>query len=164
LKTIFDASALLNLSNGGILNLVSTSLALEILFGPQVFGECYTIADELEDMVRAGSAHLISDDEIPATRFLSLLRKYELGAGETECLVLAERLHSRLCCDDKRARNMMIKEVGAAQVTGSLGLLLELLSMGALTMEEAVAAHTAMILRGGFLPALPHSLTDGTSS
>lgn len=158
MKTLFDASSLLNLSNGGLLELVPQRLTVEMALGPQVFAECRTITDELESMIRNGLATLVDDDDIPATGFLNLFNKYGLGFGETECLALAKHHGWNLCCDDKRARRMVRAEVGPERLTGTMGLLTALVSGAVLTTSEAAAAHSRMILRGGFLPALPARL------
>ncbi|HVA41371.1 MAG TPA: hypothetical protein VNF49_11950, partial [Candidatus Binataceae bacterium] len=81
--------------------------------------------------------------------------RYELGAGETECLAFASVQPLLVCCDDRRARSMITRELGQGRVTGSLGLLVRAVELVALTSDQASAAYELMRKRGGFLPDVP---------
>jgi predicted nucleic acid-binding protein len=151
---IFDASSLLNLHNGGLVPTVLALPGLRLAYGPQVRQECKSIGQALDALVATGSADLLNDDDVPFARFADLSEKYQLGPGETECLVLAERLHCAVSCDDLRARRMIGAEIGRGQLTGTIGLIQAAVAEGLITEGEARAAHSKMIAAGAFLPKL----------
>lgn len=152
--TIFDASSLFNLHNGALFPAVLKLSGMTIAFGPQVRYECRTIGTVLDKLVAAGSAELLSDDELPFSRFVELSEKYQLGPGETESLILAEYQNCAECCDDLKARRMVSKEIGVDRLTGTIGLIHVAFAEGILNEQEARAAHSIMIASGGFLPEL----------
>lgn len=152
--TIFDASSLLNLHNGALIPVVLNIPGVSIAYGPQVRRECRTIGPELDKLVSLGSAELLSDDDLSFSRFAELLLRYQLGPGETECLVLAESLERSVCCDDSKARRMITERIGANRLTGTIGLVYSAVEQGLMTEQQARSAHSAMVARGGFLPAL----------
>jgi predicted nucleic acid-binding protein len=147
LNGIFDASAMLNLAHGEVLGRV-----LIAHVGPQVRRECGSIASVVDILIDTGKLILLNDSDLPAARFLALLDCYGLGAGETECLTFAELGDHIVCCDDRRARMMIARELGAKRVIGSLGLLVRAMHCKLLTSVAAFGAYEQMRQRGGFLP------------
>jgi predicted nucleic acid-binding protein len=155
LKIIFDASALFNLVHGDVFDVILSVLDQPPCLGPQVKAECITIASALDQAVRAYRLEMLDDTVLPASLFFQLLEKYELGAGETECLAFASVQPLLVCCDDRRARNMITRELGDGRVTGTLGLLIRAIQAGVLTPDRATAAYQLMRRRGAFLPDVP---------
>ena len=151
---VFDASSLLNLHNGGLVPTVLALPRLRLAYGPLVRQECRSIGSALDTLVAKGSAELLTDDDVPFARFADLSREYQLGPGETECLVLGEALGCSVCCDDLRARKMIIKEIGNDRLTGTIGLIQAAVMEGLITEEQARSAHSKMIASGAFLPPL----------
>lgn len=152
MKKIFDASALFNLVNGGVLDTVTELLTPTACLGPLVKKECLSIAAVLDAVIASGRLEVIDDSTLPSSVFFRLLQDYQLGDGETECLAFASTRPLLVCCDDRRARNMITKELGDGRVIGTLGLLLRAVELQKLTPEQAWAAYEQMRRRGGFLP------------
>jgi predicted nucleic acid-binding protein len=152
---IFDASSLFNLHNGELFPVLVMLPRVDILFGPQVRQECRSIASSLDQLLLDGAAKLLDDDDLAFGRFAELAIRYELGPGETECLVFAESLGCTVCCDDGRARKMISREIGDDRLTGTIGLIQMACAHGILSDAQARSAHSLMIARGGFLPSLP---------
>jgi predicted nucleic acid-binding protein len=155
LKIIFDACALFNLVHGEVFGVIVGMLDPPPCFGPQVRGECRSIASVLDQALRESRVELLDDGVLPASRFFELLEKYELGAGETECLAFASMQPLLVCSDDRRARNMAVQELGEGRVIGTLGLLIRATELSVLAPDAAIAAYELMRRLGGFLPDLP---------
>lgn len=152
--TIFDASSLLNLHNGALVPTVLSLPNLRLAYGPQVRQECRSIGAALDTLVAKGLAQLLTDDNVPFARFVDLTNKYQLGPGETECLLLAENLDCNVSCDDLRARNMIAAEIGSGRLIGTIGLIQIAVVEGLISEGEARSAHSKMIACGAFLPKL----------
>lgn len=165
MNVIFDASALLNLANGGVLETVLDLPNLIGWIGPQVRGECASIAARLDALIGSQSIQLLDDETLPASLFISLLGHYRLGPGETECLAFASQGDHVVCCNDRRARSMITRELGSGRVTGTIGLLALGVHHEKLTIEAALGACEQMRRRGGFLPELsPDDLDRAVAS
>ncbi len=95
---------------------------------------------------------MLNDEALPASLFLSLLERYQLGDGETECLAFASQGDDIVCCDDRRARTMITRELGPGRVTGTLGILVRMIHHGLIANQLALATYEQMRRRGGFLP------------
>lgn len=145
---------MLNLVHGEVLGSVLQIPSLIAHVGPQVRRECESIASMVDILIDTGKLILLNDSDLPADRFLALLDCYGLGAGETECLTFAELGDHVVCCDDRRARMMIARELGPKRVIGSLGILVQASHCNLLTIEAAFAAYEQMRRRGGFLPEI----------
>lgn len=149
-----DACVLLNLHHGGVLG---TSLALSnctFVVGKAVYGEAKTLTAELDQLFQAGDLTWIDDTAIPASEFLNLKERFDLGDGETECLAAALHLDCRLVFDDAAARRAGVELVGQDRVTGSIGLLRSCVGAGSLTRADGYAAYQLMKAVGAFLPEM----------
>lgn len=155
MRHILDASTAINLANGDVLDVVLRLDGLTFAIGPIVLKECGTHQATIGDQISKGLLGLASDEAIPASIFLQFLEKYELGDGETECLVIASLESCVVCCDDAAARRAVANELGRQSVSGSIGLLKEAVKQGALTPSQAVMAYEQMRVKGAFLPDLP---------
>lgn len=151
---LFDACALLNLSNGKVLDCALALPASGFLLCNAVNKETPTIRENLELLVQQGAFHQIDDTEISASQFLEIKGKYNLGDGETECIVFASNHSCTLVFDDLAARKVAIKLIGASRVTGSIGILRKCVTHSLLTKEDAYKSYLAMKAMGGYLPEM----------
>jgi predicted nucleic acid-binding protein len=77
-----------------------------------------------------------------------------VGIGESECLAIAQRFGFGFISDDKRARNTALNILPKpVHVTGSIGLLCELIDHKQISPEDAGQALQAIQSCGGHLPA-----------
>lgn len=112
---------------------------------------------DIERLLATGLVGAGSDNYVPASVYLELLGRHQLGPGETECLCAAMVYGWSVCCDDRRARRILAAELGEERLCGSIGLLREAVRDGLTTREEALAAYEQMKSRGGFLPDIDES-------
>jgi predicted nucleic acid-binding protein len=155
LRTVFDASCLINAFHGGVLELGAAVSSIDLCFGPLVRSECKTIGPQLDTLVSQKPSRLVDDTVVPGSIFIHLQTKYGLGPGETESLSIAKHLGWRVSCDDRLARSMIEHELGKARLTGTTGLLGHLVGASILTTAQASEAHAKMIAQGAFLPPWP---------
>ena len=154
MNDIFDASAMLNLAHDDVLSTVLQIPSLFAYVGPQVRSECGSIAPMLDTLIATGQLILLDDGDLPAASFLALLERGGLGAGETECLAFAKIGDHTVCCDDRRARMVIARELGQKRVIGSIGLLVQAMHCKVLTLDAAFGAYEQMRQCGGFLPEI----------
>ena len=157
MKIIFDACALFNLVHGEVFGVIVGMLDPLPCLGPQVRSESRSIASVLDQALGASRIELLDDAVLPPSLFFELLERYELGAGETECLAFASVQPLLVCSDDRRVRNVTTRELGEGRVIGTLGLLVRATDLSVLTPDAAIAAYELMRRRGGFLPDVPAS-------
>ena len=152
---MFDTCTIVNLHKGGVLGRVLNLAIHRFLVGPEVLDECANRCQPLLDGLVNESVTLLDDSGVPASLFLDLLNLHHLGDGETECLVYAQ-LHSTyiICSDDRAARTVATRLYGQARVMGSIRLLLQCITHGILSEDEAFSAYEEMLRAGGFLPTL----------
>ena len=153
MKTILDASALINLSNGRVLDAALRLPDCTFSAGPQVIAESVDQARDIALAFANGLARL-NDDLLPAALFLSLLEEFGLGLGETECLAFAIHGGYTICIDDRKARECCIQKLGGKFVIGTIGLLKRCVNSCVLTTLEAMTAYELMKSKGGFLPSI----------
>lgn len=152
--TIFDASSVINLVNGGVFPTCLSLSARAFHIGPLVMGECVGCRQAVDLAIAQQGLTALDSADLPASVFLRLAQAHGLGDGETECLAFATMRPFDVCCDDRRARSSVKAEIGEKRLTGSLGLLREAITAGALDQEHAFAAYELMKHLGGFLPAV----------
>jgi predicted nucleic acid-binding protein len=155
-KIIYDASSLINLANGGVLDRIISDTSLISLVGPQVLAECSSIKSELDLLIENNELLLMSDEELPAETYFEILEKYRLGPGETECIAFARQYPdiTAISCDDRRARNVCAEVIGESRLTGTIGRLKFAIENNVISVADATNAYQSMILSGGFLPKL----------
>ena len=152
---IFDTTVLSNFASTGHIDLLGTRYA----------GVAYTtveVADELRRGVKAGYAYLKSvltqieaiDSEawlrimVPNSTHEHRLRSQfdqVLDLGEASCLALAISRQMTLVTDDLAARRLAA--TNNVPLSGTLGMLIALVRHDALSLKEANAILTTMILR-----------------
>lgn len=153
MKYVIDACSLINLQNGGGLQLVLRLARSSLQVGPIVIGETGL---EIEGVLRAsGTANFLNDSDVRATTYLALLSMHRLGEGETEALALSQQHGFTLCSDDRRAREVGKKLLGEDRVIGSLRLMRWCVEEDICKCTRAYEASVVMRDHGGFLPALP---------
>lgn len=160
MNCVFDASCLINLINGDRICAVLKLNAYVFLIGPIVRSECVEHRDRATTLLQSGKLSEFSDQAIPASLFLQLLGKYNLGDGETECLAYCAGSKAIMASDDRRARNVALGEFGQGRVIGSLALLKQCVSEQVLTSKSALEGFELMKIRGAFLPDIGASYFD----
>jgi predicted nucleic acid-binding protein len=155
LELIFDASALINLINGGALDAVLAIPKHQFFIGPVVYSECVDggtsgmlLALKNDKLTR------LDDSQISGGVFLNLLARHKLGDGETECLAFSIASGYGICSDDRKARQVAEASVGKEKIVGSLGLLREAVEFRLLTPASAYQKYLEMKAEGGFLPEI----------
>jgi predicted nucleic acid-binding protein len=150
---VFDACALINLANGGVLPIVLSIPANFYFIGAIVRDESGALEPDIDDAVKAGALQILDASKIPAKVYLDLLAKHELGEGETECMTVATLADFIVVSDDHRARTVIREELGANRVTGSIGLLRRAIQHGLIDRKGAYDAYQLMRATGAFLPS-----------
>ena len=141
--------------HGGVLDHFANLGGIDLCFGPLVRRECMSISGYLDKLISEDPSRLVDDSKLPASIFIGLQSKYALGPGETECLAIATHAGCNVSCDDRLARAMIEHELGKARLTGTIGLLKQLVDTCILTGRQVAEAHAKMIAHGAFLPSWP---------
>jgi predicted nucleic acid-binding protein len=143
-----------NLRNGDVLGnvLELTSVGFAFHMGTIVRGECGDLIPYLDEQVRKGQIVILHGKTIVPARFAEILNRYELGLGETECIVHAEQHTLIVCTDDKAARSAAKAHLGETRILGSLGLVRECVCSGKVSAGQAYVSYELMKSRGAFLP------------
>jgi predicted nucleic acid-binding protein len=151
---VLDASTLINLDNGDVFDIVLSLPGHRFQISAEVLRESQTVAKAIKEAVRRGLVELVDDSVIDAQDFEDALADWELGPGETECILAAKSLGCTVACDDGAARKVIEREIGVSRMTGTVGLLREVIAARLTTSEAAFQAYQQMKGRGGFLPHL----------
>jgi predicted nucleic acid-binding protein len=154
MNIILDASSIINLINGDVLQRVATIPGIILcisdgLLETEILDDVQKIM--VETMINDGKVVLL-ESSISLSEYIGLKEKYDLGSGETECIALG-RVHGyAICSDDWKARQAAATELGTPNVTGSLFLLKEAVKTSLMTCDEAKKSFQLMKHKGGFLP------------
>jgi len=157
LKLAIDACSLIILDKGGVLGKVLALDGHEFCVGSFVEDECGTL---VKSYIQQGTLKKLPDERLLLHDFVTLLDRYTLGYGETECIAFCISEGISFCSDDARARKSAEAELGASRVVGTLYLLRECVRSGLLTRAEAITAYEQMKVRGAFLPDWPDGYLD----
>lgn len=152
-----DACSLINPYKGGVLDVV---LQLE---DHEFFVEGFVDEESgsfLQSYYDQSLLTKLSDANIPSSEFSAILSRYDLGFGETECIVFAKMNNTCVCSDDLKARRAAKSELGDSRVIGTLFLLRECVRHGVLTPDAARGAFELMRTKGAFLPDLQDDYFD----
>lgn len=155
---VLDASTLINLDNGNVLAKVLSLPGRTFQISPEVLRESRTVAQAIKAAVERGDIHMVDDTAIDAEEYEDARAVWELGPGETECILAAKAQGCSVACDDAAARKVIEREIGVPRMTGTVGLLREAVVAGLVSAEDAFKAYQQMKRLGGFLPT--QSLTD----
>jgi predicted nucleic acid-binding protein len=148
---VCDACALINLDRGGVFTLGQELPCGRFCFGRAVLDELE--ADPQHNAPWQQRCTLVAPDLL-ATELSAGLATHRLGAGETECLLLAQRDGYTLMSDDRRARLVATEQLGADRVVGSIAWLSHLVREGVLAAPAALTHYTAMRMAGAYLPRM----------
>lgn len=155
-ELIVDACGVINLIAGGIAQSCLEPIDPTAQVTPATEGECqgkqYT-ARVLRLLIEAALLEL-SEIEITADDLTSFMTEHQLGAGESEAILTCRAVQKHFWCDDRKARNVARGLLGEDAVTGTIGILRELVSLGEIAADEAFGAYAAMRAAGAFLPVL----------
>lgn len=150
---ILDASTLINLANGGILNIILELPDTLFYVSRLVREESKTIAAAVDQAVESGKLALVDDAAISIEEFAQAKTLMRLGDGETECILAARAMRCGVGCDDATARAQARRQLGAARLKGSIGFLRMAVDSGLLTQNAAAEAYQLMLDCGGYLPS-----------
>jgi predicted nucleic acid-binding protein len=151
---VLDASTLINLDNGDVFAIVASVPGRSFQVSAEVMRESRTVALAIKEAMNRGHVRLVDDNAIDAQDFEDALADWELGPGETECILAAKALGCAVACDDGAARRVIAREIGASRMTGTVGLLRDVIAAGLMTAEAAFETYQKMKRAGGFLPHL----------
>jgi predicted nucleic acid-binding protein len=140
--------------NGDVLKVISAASHQRICFQGLVEDEIISRAAELVQLVQEKHVDIVSGEDLLASEIAAIVTQYNIGLGEAECILIGKKKQWRVASDDRKARLAATAEVGANQVTGSLGLLREVVGLGAISRSDAFDAYRQMRKLGGFLPAV----------
>lgn len=153
---IVDSSSVINLFNAGALELLCQLARCDFFVPPLVLGECAPLcASSLVDLRDEGCIALLDDNQIDANRYLEMLERYSLGAGETECIAGSVDTEFCVCCDDRKAREAAAEVIGQDRVVGTLRLLRWCVEDEIADCSEAFRLFSEMKEKGGYLPQTP---------
>ena len=144
----------INMYNGGSLDAVLTLANHKFWIGSRIqkeLAEREAARIYVQDSIAAGRLSLYAPN-IEVTEFEAMLSKHGLGAGETEAIILAQKNGWQIACDDKKARERATVELGASNVTGSLGLMKLIADSRLIDCHDAWLSYMQMIAHGGYLP------------
>ena len=154
MNVVMDACSVINLHNGGVLEVVCSNAVAKFQIGPIAGGECSEeCAGALAALHGAGKIEYLTDTPLDADEFLDFVAEHRLGAGEAECIMLAALdAQTFVSCDDMRGRKKGTLILGEERVTGSIGLLKMAVAKGVISVAHAFASYSQMKEAGGFLP------------
>jgi|ERR1700722_274216 len=148
---MIDACSLINLHKGGVLDVVLKLEAHEFFVGAFVEEESGPF---LQPYYERSLLTKLSDQKVSSSAFYEILSRYDLGFGETECIVFAVMDKMSVCSDDLKARKAATSELGDGRVIGTLFLLRECVKSEVMTPGDARGAYEQMRTKGAFLPDL----------
>lgn len=151
---VLDASTLINLDNGEAFAQVLSIPGRSFQVSAEVLRESRTVAVAIKTAVQQGQIALVDDNAIDAAEYENAIAEWQLGPGETECILAAKSLGCSVACDDGAARKVIRREIGVERLTGTVGLLRDAIAAGLMTAEAAFESYQQMKRRGGYLPDL----------
>ncbi len=153
-ELIIDASGIINLLSGAIADVCLGHVNPASEVTPAIERECNVKGDTALAFRNLLDAGLLErcEEEISADDLATFMETYDLGAGESEAILVCGLGGRSLWCDDRKARNAAADKLGPARVTGTLGILLELVRLEELMPDVANISYSAMIAAGGRLP------------
>jgi len=156
LNIILDSCSTINLHNGELLEEVLNLACANYVFhmGTIVRGECGNLTSYLDDQIRRGRITILLGKAITPSAFADILYEYELGLGETECIVHAVQRGLTVCTDDGAARAAAKAHLGHERVVGSLRLIRDCVCAGVITSDRGYIGYELTKSRGAFLPEI----------
>ena len=99
----------------------------------------------IERLATEGLFELVSGDKILASEVGTIEDRYNIGLGESECIVIGKKYDCMIASDDNKARNAAAIELGEARVTGSLGLFRSSVISRLISHAEAFSSYRRMM-------------------
>lgn len=152
-ELIIDACAVINLIAGQTAKECLGNIDPTVQITQAAEGECgqkktvKTAAELLEAELLTRCPTNIDADELAA-----FIAEHDLGAGESEAILACSKIERHLWSDDRRARRIGTEKLGQGHVTGTIGILKELVRLGDIEQTSAYDAYAAMRAAGAFLP------------
>lgn len=150
---IIDSCALINLLNSGLSETFGQTFSKNICFQGLVEDECASVCDQVLDMVKKGYLLQFDGSLVGANKVSEIALNFSLGIGESECLAIARDYGYDFICDDlkarRTARSLLSKK---SKITGSIGILCELVDTGHVSALEAAGALSQIRDYGGHVP------------
>ena len=112
-----------------------------------------TFADALHAYEAAGWLARTSVD-IDAVDLANFVSNENLGLGESSAILECLRGGGHFVCDDRKARGVGTRLLGPDRVTGSIGLLKQLVGLGSISAAEACEFNMMIRETGGFVPMM----------
>jgi hypothetical protein len=164
-KTILDTTAWLNFARAEAIDLLIDAMpgrcAVGLLVeqqemlrwpkGTRHAAEPFSFKPYLD----AGTLELAVMTPAEVAAFHETKSKHHLGDGETEAVVIAVARGWRVATDDGAARKRFAAHNPPVDVTGTIGLLRQLVEASVVSRAEATAMLETMRSRGGRLPDEP---------
>jgi predicted nucleic acid-binding protein len=160
-KTILDATVLINFGRVDAIDRFLTGLPDRIVVGLLVEKEVrfWPLSSNkagqpfsLKSYVDRGILEQTEMTPAELGAFYGLKARLKLGDGETEALVIAASRGWSVATDDGVARKKFATHNPTVRVTGSIGLLREMIEARAMSRQDAQLLLTLMRQRGSWLP------------
>jgi predicted nucleic acid-binding protein len=153
--TCTDACCAINLINGCIIDVIAqlaqVKLCMQGLVEDEIGASCFA---EIARLAAAGRFDLVSGDTILASEVGAIAERYNIGLGESECIVIGKKYDCQFASDDRKARSAAAVELGRERVIGSIGLLKSSVVEGLISPIQAFASYRKMLDGGAFLPRI----------
>jgi predicted nucleic acid-binding protein len=149
-----DACCAINLIKGEAIELMADLRSIKLCMQGLVEDEIGESFASIASLAARGKFSLVSGDKILASEVGSVANRYNIGLGESECIVIGRNLNCNIASDDRKARSAAHSELGKDRVTGSVGLLKTAIVDGLVTQKQAFEIYQKMVDGGGFLPKL----------
>lgn len=150
---IIDSCALINLLNSGLADPFGRHFASNICFQGLVEDGCTSISSEIYEMVVKGYLSKFDGSLVGANKVSNIALSYSLGIGESECLAIAKDHGYDFICDDRKARKTARSFLPeSSRITGSIGILCELIDAGHVSAAQAADALCQIRDCGGHVP------------
>lgn len=161
-KTILDTTAWLNFARAEAIDTLIHAMSRrcvvgllveqqEMLHWPRGTAKA-TQPFSFEPFIRSGALDLAIMTPAEMAVFHETKSRYRLGDGETEALVIALARRWRIATDDGAARKRFKMHNPPVELTGTIGLLRELVRDARIARPDARAMLELMRRRGGRLP------------
>jgi hypothetical protein len=161
-KTILDTTVWLNFARAEAVDMLITAMAGRCAVGLLVeqqemlrWPKGTSHASQpftFQPFIDAGTLELAVMTPAELAAFHETKSRYHLGDGETEAVVIAVARGWRVATDDGAARKRFASHNPPVEITGTIGLLRELLRAVVVSKSKATAMLERMRSRGGRLP------------
>ncbi len=115
--------------------------------------ECTSVYDQINAMLEKGYLSKFDGSLVGVNKVSEIALNFSLGIGESECLAIAKDHGYDFICDDRKARRTARSLLSAnSKITGSIGILCELIDTGHVSALEATGALNQIREYGGHVP------------